>query len=600
MNVLGLFAFGENPAACLVRDGELISFAEEERFNRLKTSKGFFPSRAVAWCLAANNLTLADIDRIAFGWDVERYPWKVGARFAQIFLKFGARARRAHHIEPDQGGFSNAVSVAMKWHPRQIRFAIHQGLRAAGLSGAIPPIEFVPHHLAHAYSVFPLSGFERAGIITIDGSGEETATQLAVGEGDSIRVVESIPMPHSLGWFFAMVTQYLGFIPYRDEGKLMGLAALGEERSEGNKWLETLSRVLKIYDGAYEVDPTYTHFGGHFYGDRFTDAFADLIMRVDPDARPIAYGEQIEVNGQTVSRYLHPTYIDLAWAAQELLEQAAISMVRRLVRDHGIDKLCVAGGVGLNCKMNGELLRRSDISEIFVQPAAYDSGAALGAALYVSKELGATIRRPFGGVYKGPDFDNAAIRRDLEAAKVKYTTLADPAAEAAKRLAADELVGWFQGPMEFGARALGGRSILGNPLNPRIRDLVNDQVKFRESWRPFCPSTIAAATTEYIHAANDAAHMIVAYEATDTMAEVAPALVHVDGTIRPQVVNSDFNPLFHSLIETFGHNTGHPLVLNTSLNVRGEPIVCTPMDALRCFFSNGLDVLVMGDFLVTK
>lgn len=600
MNILGLIGFGENPAACLVRDGEVVAFAEEERFNRLKTSKGLFPSKATRWCLESNGLTLSDVDHIAFGWDATAYPWKVSRHYARTYLKYWGQARRAPNKDSQRSAFTSAAELLLMYHPDRARTAIREGLHAAGYADALPPIQFVKHHLAHAYSTYPLSGFERAGILTLDGSGEIAATQLALGEGDDIRVLEEIALPHSLGWFYAAVTQYLGFIPYRDEGKLMGLAALGEERRDRNRWLEPFSRILRIGNGGYEVDPTMTFIGGHHYAERYTDAFVARATGIDPRATPIGYGEKAEVDGASVSRYLLPTYVDMAWAAQELLEQAAIELARKLVRQYGIEDLCIAGGVGLNCKMNGEILRQSGIKRIFVQPASYDSGTAVGAALYLAQQNGERIRRPLKHAFGGPKFDNDEVRAALDDAKLSYRSIDDPAAEAAKRLERGEIVAWFQGAMEFGARSLGGRSILGNPLMPGMKDKINDEVKFREGWRPFCPSVLDGAEARYIEQPGAAGYMIVAYDATKTCREAAPSVVHVDGTIRPQVVREDAHARFHALIGEFGQLTGHPIVLNTSLNVRGEPIVLSPLDAVRCFYSNGLDALVIENFVLSK
>ncbi len=600
MIVLGLIGLGENPAACLVRDGVLVAMAEEERFTRLKASHGMFPTRAAAWCLGSEGLELGDVDRIAFGWDADRYPWQVGRTFARTYARHRGRSRKAQRTEGEGMPMSAAADVLLQWHPARVREAIRHGLRAGGAKGDIPPVEFVEHHVAHAWSAYPLSGFDRAGILTMDGSGETTCTQLAIGEGDRVRVLDRIPIPNSLGWFYAAVTQYLGFLPYRDEGKLMGLAALGEERRDHNRFVEPLSKVLTVDGASYEVDPVYTQMGSHYYGDRFTDELADLLTSVDPTVAPIAYGEKAEIDGRPQSRYLLEPYVDIAWAAQELLERAALGQARRLVQDHGVEDLCLAGGVALNCKMNGELLRHSGAKRIFVQPAANDAGAALGAALYVAAGLGDDVRRPLEHVYYGPGFDNGEIKAALDGSGLDYQLAHDPATQAAEALEQGRIIAWFQGRMEFGARALGGRSILANPVQAGTRDRLNHEVKYREYWRPFCPSVAGGCETDYLVAPGEAGYMIVAYEGTDRMQENLPAVVHVDGTIRPQVVRREANPAFHDLIDEFGKRTGHPVVLNTSFNVRGEPIICTPLEAVRCFYSNGLESLFIGDFILTK
>lgn len=593
-------AFGYNPAACLIQEGKLVSFAEEERFNRLKISFGMFPTKSVAYCLSSANLTLDEVDKIAFGWEASKYPWTMLRNFVPNFFKYRKSEKQSYHKRKGSSSVFTALNNLLEYHPSAIRSKIIQGLRAAGLKGDIPEIEFVSHHLAHAYSTYFCSGFSKAGIVTIDGSGEDICTQIAIGEGTQVKIIESIPIPHSLGWFYAAVTQYLGFIPYRDEGKLMGLAALGEERRSNNKWLEPLSKILKITNGYYEVNPIYTKLGGHFYGERFTDEMVQLITSFDPNAVPITYGEKVEVNDQIKSKYLLDTYVDIAWAAQHLTEQAAIMLTKKLVEDYRIENICLAGGVAVNCKINGEILRRSGCKNIFVQPASNDSGTALGAALYVAKELGEDIRNPLKNVYYGPGFTNDEILSTLKNCQLNFYKTEAPALEAAKLLEQGKIIAWFQGRMEFGARALGGRSILANPILPTIKDKVNDRVKYREWWRPFCPSMIDECKEIYLETPNESSFMIVAYHMKDSMKEKVPSVVHVDGTVRPQTVSKESNSLFHALISDLGKRTGHPIVLNTSFNVRGEPIVCTPYDALRCFYSNGLDALIIGNFVLQK
>ena len=600
MNVLGIIGFGQNPSACILRDGKIVAFAEEERFTRIKGSHKMFPEKATAFCLSYANLTLDAIDKIAFGWDSKRYPLGVGRNFASNYLKYKGRERRSYHKERDPFSLVAAAETLMEYNPTRIRSRIKEGLRAAGLKGDFPKIEFVTHHLAHAYSTYFCSGFNRAGILTIDGSGEDICTQLAIGEGDNIRILESFPIPDSLGWFYASITEYLGFIPYRDEGKVMGLAAYGEERKMKNKWIEPLSRILKIKDNSYEVDPIYTKFGDHYYGSRYTDQMVKFITDVDPDATPVYYGQKAEIKGELKSRYLLDLYIDMAWAAQELLERAAIMLAKRLVEKYNMENLCIAGGVGLNCKMNGEILRRSGCKRFFVQPASSDAGSALGAAMYVAKENGEDIRNPLKNVYTGPEFSNDEIRALLNNCKLNFRETENPAGAASKLLEEGKIVAWFQGRMEFGPRALGGRSILANPLIRDMKDRVNAEVKYRESWRPFCPSILDDVKEAYMENAAEAPFMIVAYHIQENKRSDVGGVVHVDGTIRPQTVTKKQNPLYYNLIADLGRRTGNPVVLNTSFNVRGKPIICTPREAVSCFYSNGLDALVMGNFIVEK
>lgn len=589
-----------NPAACMLQDGKCIAFVEEERFTRIKVSEGMFPAKSVAYCLSYANLTLDSIDRIAFGWDVTKYPWAMTYNFASSFLKYKIKETKSFHKQKYGSSLLLGLEGITDYYPSRIKTKILEGLRSVGIKGDIPKIEFVPHHLAHAYSAYFCSTFEKAGILTIDGHGEETCTQLSIGDRDGIKVVESFPIPHSLGWFYAAITEYLGFIPYRDEGKLMGLAAFGEKKKKSNKWIEPLSRILKISNSRYEVDPIYTLFGGHFYGKHYTDGMVRFFTSIDPQAEPISFGEKIEIEKQFKNKYLLDVYIDIAWAAQELLERAVVMLGKKLIKNYGVENLCIAGGVGLNCKMNGEIISQTGCKDIFVQPASNDAGTALGAAMYVAKQLGDNIRNPLKNVYFGPAFSNDEIYSVLKNCKINFQQIGNPDLEAAKLLKEGKIIAWFQGRMEFGPRALGNRSILANPIFPIMKDKVNNEVKYRESWRPFCPSITEETKNDYIQAPKEASFMTVAYRMQESTREKLKSVVHVDGTIRPQLVKTESNPLYHSLISNFAKLTGHSVVLNTSFNVKGEPIICTPLEAIRCFYSNGLDALIIGNFMLKK
>jgi carbamoyltransferase len=590
-----------NPGACLLQDGRLVAFGEEERFTRFKGSHGFFPGKAVAYCLEEAGLTLQDVDRIAFAWDTGKYPYHMLGQMARQYVKYrGAESAAWHHHKNGGSNVLTAAANVLKHTPSMLTDEVRLGLRAAGFMGDIPPVEFVSHHLSHAYSTYFCSPFDEAVIVTLDGSGEDNCTQIAIGRGDTVEVKENIYIPHSLGWFYAAFTAYLGFIPYRDEGKLMGLAALGEARSRDNPWPERLAKILKVTPGGYEVDPIYTKMGGHWFAERYTDALVKFVTDYDPDLPPIAYGDKAQVDGEVVSKYLLPRYVDLAWGVQEMLEQAARSLVQRAVADYGIRNVCVAGGVGLNCKMNGELLQSPGIEHVFVQPAANDAGTAVGAAMIVAQANGDSPWNRLDHVYYGPGFTNDQIRKALDGCKLSYQEPSDIVASTSDLLAEGRIMGWFQGRMEFGSRALGGRSIIANPVFPDIKNKVNNEVKYREAWRPFCPSMADEAKQDYLVNADDAPFMIVAFPIQPDKRDLVPSAVHVDGTVRPQTIKQGANPRFHSLVTEVGRRTGHPVVLNTSFNVRGEPIICSPLDAVRCFFSTGLDAMAIGDFLVTK
>jgi len=598
MNVLGLFAFGMNPGACYLRDGELVAFGEEERFTRLKGSHGMFPSGAVRFCLDRAGVELDEVDRIAFAWDASRYPYQMFASLAKQYLRYRGRAGRSK-----KGGDANLHAVLLnllKFTPRRLNEEIRLALRALGARGEIPEIEFVPHHLCHAYSAYYLSPFREAIVLTVDGSGEEKCSQVAVGRGDELRVDQSIPLPHSLGWYYAAFTAYLGFQPYRNEGKLMALAGLGHGRAPENPWPERLEKVLAVEDGGYRVDPTFTRFGDHSYAERFTDALADWITGFDAKLRPISPAEVRRNGGAGPSRCLDPDYVDLAWGVQHQLEEAAGALAERAARRSGIRNLCIAGGVGLNCKMNGSLLARGSFDRVFAFTACNDAGASIGAAMVVARDGGDVVRGELGGVCLGPEFSSAEIRAALEFGKLRFEECPEIEPRVAGELAAGKLVGWFQGRMEAGPRALGGRSILADPNLPGIADRLNREVKSREPWRPFCPSVLDSAAGRFFERSEDAGFMTIALPVLEEARSAMAATTHVDGSARPQIVTRESNARYHRLLEEFEARTGTPFLVNTSFNVSGEPIVCTPTDAIRTFYASGLDVLAIGDFLLTR
>jgi len=595
MIVLGLFGYGTNPGACLLRDGALVAFAEEERFTRQKGSHGLFPGKAIASCLRQAGVALGEVDRIAFPWDTSKYPYRMGASLARQYL---ANRFRAGTTGAGGSTWLTVVSNLLKYTPGRLQEDVRIGLRAQGLKDAPPPIEFVPHHLAHAYSAYFCSPFDEAVVLTLDGSGEELCTQIAVGKGERLEVKDSVPVPHSLGWYYAAFTAYFGFAPYRHEGKFMALAALGHERAEDNPWPERLDEVLSVNGRGYEVDPLYTRFGEHTYAERFTDSLAQWVTSFDPALEPLVARERGAVNGDP--RYLEQRYIDLAWGVQRKLEEAAKSVASAAAREHGSTNLCVAGGVGLNCKMNGALLAETSFERLFVQPACYDAGSAIGAAMVVAEAAGDPIRNELTNAYFGPSWSQDEIRATLDDCRLTAAPCDDIASCVADELAEGKRVGWFQGGMELGPRALGARSILASPLEPDVSRRLNLEVKSREAWRPFCPSILAEAAADCFENAADAPFMTTAFRVREDRRDALASVSHVDGTTRPQTVTEHGAPLYHRLLTEFRARTGAPFVLNTSFNGAEEPIVCSPIEAIRCFYSTGLDALALGDFLLKK
>jgi carbamoyltransferase len=390
-------------------------------------------------------------------------------------------------------------------------------------------------------------------------------------------------MPHSLGWFYAAFTEYLGFDAYDGEYKVMGLAAYGGPNRE---IAERVSRVLRpAPDGiGYELETAYIHDGPHAYSGRFTDHLSELL------------GRPPRASAQAIDDW----HRDLAYAVQDALEQAVVRLARWAVRTTGIRRLCLSGGVAQNVKLNSRLLRLEEVDDVFAHPLCADSGSAAGAALAAC--FRATGERPerLTTLALGPEESEAEIEAALRLAHLDYERPEDPCDAVAAELAEGRIVGWFQGRMEAGPRALGQRSILADPRRVESRDRVNAIIKFREDWRPFCPSILAEAQSKYLVARSATPFMIVAVEATPALRTDAPAVVHVDGSVRPQTVAQQVLPRYHRLLAAFERRTGVPVLLNTSFNVKGEPIVCTITDALRTFWSTGLDVLAAGDFIVRK
>lgn len=572
MNILGASIFGYNPAACLLRDGELIAFAEEERFTRIKTANGAFPIHSILYCLREGKMDFDGIDSIAVGWDCEKYPEHMKAFFDRGWARYG-----------DKGPTTRAWEqrCLALYDPRNMRQAIREQFVARGYHGKLPEIHYVDHHISHAASAFFPSGFDKSAILTIDGSGEDRTTCIFKAEGADIQPLEQYQIPDSLGWFYSTMTQFCGFQHNMDEGKLMGLAPYGRRDDRVRAFMDN---VVRLNGDTYSIDPTYTYYGEHMPGKGFAQKLADEL------------GPPREKKGE-----LTDFYRNVAWAAQDKLEEVGIMLARKALRMAGTRKLCLAGGVALNCKMNGYINTEAGAEELFVQPISADSGTALGAALWLYRQITGQ-RPPFTQrhMYYGPGFDDEQIERVLKACKLSYHKPANIAREMADRLAKGKLAGWFQGRMEAGPRALGHRSILASPVWPEIKLKLNAEVKHREMWRPFCPSLLAEKRHEWLRDSDDAPYMIVAQWAIPDKIHRIPSVVHEDQSVRPQMVHRSVEPLFYQLIAEFEALTGVPIIVNTSFNVMGEPIICTPEEALRCFYSTGLDVIGIGSFLLEK
>jgi carbamoyltransferase len=431
----------------------------------------------------------------------------------------------------------------------------------------------IDHHLAHAISAYAFSGFDEAAVLVLDGRGAWEATSLWRGQGGRLEPVWTIPFPNSLGLFYAQFTQYLGFTPYSDEWKVMGLAPYGKPGTN----LEAFIRPNQV---PYSV-------GARLLLGDFSNPLAALEERLGPARVP---------ESEIESRYK-----DLAFAVQDSCEEAILALARNALEVTGFRNLCLAGGVALNSKANGKILSEGITDNIFVQPAASDDGVCLGSVL--SPHLDGGGRMPISKMrhaYLGNECSNAEIEKTLATYKLRAKRIDSPAVEGAELLALGKIVGWVQGRMEFGPRALGNRSILADPRDPEMTIKVNNAVKFREWWRPFAPSMLAEIANEYIESATDSPFMILTAQVRPDKRHVIPAVTHVDGSARPQTVEREVNPLYWNLINEFGKRTGVPVVMNTSFNLRGEPIVSSVTDAIRTFYSSGLDALIIGNFVVVK
>ncbi|HXQ21649.1 MAG TPA: carbamoyltransferase [Candidatus Acidoferrales bacterium] len=565
MYFLGITAYGHDSAVALLDGAHILSFVEEERFNRQKHTT-VFPERALRYVLEQHGLDLADIDEIAFFLK----PWQLIACRTARALRYLPRSL----VQFTTYRPGNAMKIlALGPYLRHNSFAPRRPARFR--------LRYLEHHLAHAASVYYLSGFDEAAILSIDGAGEDITTWFGRGHGARIERRHCVRLPHSLGLFYSAVTDYLGFKPWGGEGKVMGLAPYGDPERYDRQMRDVLRWTE---DGQFHIDLRY--FDYHVTG---------WTRWVSP-AFEQAFGPRRQPESELTRRSE-----DIAAALQRVVEEAALALVRYLHRLVPSRNLCLAGGVALNSVLNGRIRREGPFENIFIQPAANDAGTALGGALFLAcgahglpRDDGAEI------VYLGPEYSAAACAAAAAASGLVIERPDDIAARTAELLAAGKIVGWFQGRMEIGPRALGNRSILADPRDPTAKDTLNRRVKHREPFRPFAPSVLAEAASDYFDGIDASPHMLLVFPVRPERRACVPAITHVDGTARVQTVTRNANPLYYRLIEAFGRRTGVPMLLNTSFNVRGEPIVCTPEDAIACFRGTQMDYLALGDLLLSK
>jgi carbamoyltransferase len=559
---IGVISLGFNysqmhdSSACIARDGELLFAVAEERISRIKHDAGF-PYNAIRACLDFAGVGPDQLDTICAGWPA---PHRMLLNDLESF------ARGQFPIN-----YNNVLNVT-----RSFVSMAHQNGGFKRFTDRFGPtkaqMRFVDHHLAHAISAYSYAGFDKAAVVVMDGRGAWEASSIWYGHDGRLDHVLTIPWPNSLGLFYAQFTQYLGFVPNSDEWKVMGLAPYG---SPG----VNLSEFISLNHETYRVNARLLFERGNG-----TSAIA---KRLGPERTP-----ESEIDD---------SFKNIAFAVQDACEVAMLALVKLATQKTGCRNVCLAGGVALNSKANGKIQASSEVDNIFIQPAASDDGVALGAVFAPYLDAGGRLpMKPLRHAYLGPEFSDAQIEMALRTYKLHATKLTDIAATTAVLLANGKIIGWFQGRMEFGPRALGHRSILADPRDPQMNAKVNNAVKFREWWRPFAPSMLKEVAGEYLEHACDFPFMILTSPVRPEKRDVIPSVTHVDGSARPQTVDKDIDPLYWNLINEFGKRTGVPVIMNTSFNLRGEAIVNTPTDAVRTFFSSGMDALVIGSYIVEK
>jgi carbamoyltransferase len=573
MYTLGINAVYHDSSACLVQDGRVIAAAEEERFTHVKHGKRpipfstyELPFHAIDYCLREAGIALVDVDRFAYSYDPALL---LGRHWGQQTITLPLEPSAHPTPEEWESAWDPLFLTSIVNAPRQLAGGapLHLQARFRGPRSAdlIKRWHFVEHHVAHAASAFHASPFERAAVLTLDGRGERATTTYHLGSGNQLERIGQVNMPHSLGLLYEDVTSYLGFLRSSDEYKVMALASFGKP-----VYLRDFREIIRLgADGQYTIEAP-----------RLEQRFGPARLKGGP---------------------IEQRHYDIAHSLQLTLEQAALELVAWLHRASGEDKLCMAGGVALNCVMNARLRDRGPFKQIWVQPAAGDAGTALGAALWIDAQERHSDQRLYqmDHALLGPSYSDDEIEAFIRWSKLPYRRLNDIAGEAADLLVRDQVIGWYQGRMEFGPRALGARSILASPMHAEMQARLND-IKDREDFRPVAPVVIEEEAANWFVGADVSPFMLFVYDVRPEQADAIPAVRHIDGTARIQTVNRAQHPLYYDLLKAFQARTGVPVLVNTSFNTRGEPIVCSPRDAIECFWTSPLDALVIGSFLLVK
>jgi carbamoyltransferase len=592
-HILGISAYYHDSAAALLRDGQIVAAAQEERFTRRKHDPRF-PAHAIRYCLGEAGIGLADVDQIVF-YDKPLVKFE---RLLETYLSYAP------------GGFRSFLAAMPVWLKEKLYLKTTLKREFSELAGCkpgqLPPLHFAGHHQSHAASAFYFSPFQSAAVLCLDGVGEWATTSAWRGHGNQLDPLWEIDFPHSLGLLYSAFTYFTGFKVNSGEYKLMGLAPYGRPVYAG---LIREKLIDLKDDGTFRLDMQYFNYctGLTMTNERFDALFG---------------GPPRKSESQVTQREM-----DLAASIQAVTEEVVLRLAHTLHRETGEENLCLAGGVALNCVANGRVLREGPFRRLWIQPAAGDAGGAIGAAAVAWHEYRDAARQANGrdamhGSYLGPRYDRDEVRRQLDAAGARYVELEDAALmpRLAKILAGENVVGWVQGRMEFGPRALGGRSIIGDPRSARMQTVMNLKIKYRESFRPFAPSVLAERAGDYFDLDAESPYMLIVAPVRDSLRiplteeqqklfgieklrlkrSELPAITHVDYSARVQTVHAETNPRYHALLKAFEAETGCGVLVNTSFNVRGEPIVCTPADAWRCFMRTEMDFLVVENFLMDK
>jgi len=561
MNILGINYFFHDSSACLVQDGKLTVALEEERFTRVKHTYSF-PYKSIEKCLSVAKIGFKDIDFVAVSIKPDMHWIK---KFSYILSAVHRSPSLLKH---------EVFSAYFKQRD------LHQWFNRTWSDVKKPKLYFVPHHLSHAVGSFFVSPYEEAALLGIDGSGEWATTFMGEGRGNQFTRINENYFPHSLGSIYEAATEFCGFRPNYDEGKTMGLAPLGNPAV----YFDKVSDIVKVdKKGNLEIDLSYFDYQ-YWSKNRCSQKFIET------------FGKKRQ-SGEAISE----NHADVAAAFQAVLEARILEMCDILYHATKMDYLVFAGGVALNSVANGRIIRETNFKDIYVMPAAGDNGTSIGAAYYLYNGLLDKPRRYLHmNPYVGNSYTNSEIEKTLEECKIQASFHEDICEVTANLLQEGKIIGWFQGNMEIGPRALGNRSILANPTLLNMKDKINAEVKHREAFRPFAPACVKEEKSKYFEIDVEAPFMLKVCKIKKDYLEVIPAVAHVDGTARLQTVDAGTNPIFYELLQKFGKQSGIPVLLNTSFNIMGEPIVESPIQAIRCFFSTGLDHLVLGNYLISK